>query len=455
MRRDGRLVGSSSGFRLGRSGLRRGRGGFVVAAWRRLGVASVVTALVLPLAVGVGAPEKPMVELATSAKNTWTDRAPVAVTGRQLLSNGRSCTNLSVIQGWPLKRRAMRLIVAPSYNFNLPQLRSVIGAGIGGVLFLGSAPPPVNLARLIAAAKVSPVGAVPILTMADEEGGGIQRLSGLVGSFPWPRNMAATNTVSQVSAIAKRVGRQMRAAGVDMDLAPVLDVDGRPGPNNSNPDGARSFSAVTGVAAAYGVAFMKGLAAGGELASVKHFPGLGGSTGNSDVGPGTTLSYAKLQSVGLPPFAKAIAAGAPAVLVANDVVPGLTSAPASLSSAVIQGLLRGKLNFKGAVMTDSLSAGAISAAGYSVSAASVAAVRAGADLILFGSTLNPAQVALLAPAQVTKSVTGIANALSSAVAAGKIGETQLNTAVERVIGLQGARLCPPARIDASVGGIRP
>jgi beta-N-acetylhexosaminidase len=455
MRRDGRLVASGSGLRRGRARLWRGRGGLVLATWRRAGVASVATALVLPLAVGVGVPDKPPAELAMSAQNAWTDRVPVAVTTKQLTSNERSCTNLSVVQGWPLERRVMRLIVAPSYDFNLPQLRSVIRAGIGGLLFLGPGPPPVDLARLVAAAKVSPVGGAPILTMADEEGGGIQRLSGLVRSFPWPRNMAATNTVSQVNAIAKRVGRQMRAAGVDMDLAPVLDVDGRPGPNNSNPDGARSFSAVTGVAGAYGVAFMKGLAAGGELAAVKHFPGLGGSTGNSDVGPATTLRYSELRSVGLPPFVKAIAAGAPAVLVANDVVPGLTTAPASLSSAVIQGLLRAKLNFKGAALTDSLSAGAISAAGYNLSAASVAAVRAGADLILFGSTLNPAQVALLAPARVATSVDGIANALSAAVAAGKISETQLNTAVDRVIALQGARLCPPPRIAGTGGGIRP
>jgi beta-N-acetylhexosaminidase len=338
----------------------------------------------------------------------------------------------------------MRLIVAPSLDFNLPHLRSVVDDGIAGVLFLGSSPPPADLASLVAAAKAHPADGVPIITMTDEEGGGVQRLSGLVNWFPWARDMAASGTVSQVGSIAKRVGKQMRAAGIDMDLAPVLDVDGRPGPSNTDPDGDRSFSAVPSVAASYGVAFLKGLAATGELATAKHFPGLGGSTGNSDFGPATTLNYSTLRSGSLQPFAEAIAAGVPAVMVANDVVPGLTEQPASLSSVVVQGALRKDLGFTGAVLTDSLSAGAISDAGYSLAGASVAAVEAGVDLILFGSTLNTTQLGLLAPSQVAASVNDIADALMAAVADGKLTDAQVNDAVRHVIALEGVSLCARA-----------
>lgn len=365
-----------------------------------------------------------------------------AITGSATTTSAPpACSNTSVIHTWPLRQRVMRLVVAPSLNFNLPQLGSVLAAGVGGVLFLGSGPPPSNLAKLIAVAQASPVGGVPVLTMADEEGGGIQRLNGLVVSFAWPRQLAAGESTAKVASLARTVGTQLRAAGINMDLAPVLDVDGGAGPNNQNPDGERSFSAVPAVASSYGVAFLQGLAAGGELSTVKHFPGLGGSTGNSDAGAAHTLPFATLQSQAYPPFRAAIVAGAPAVMVANDTVPGLTTAPASLSAAVIQGQLRGALGFRGAVVTDSLSAGAISAAGFTVPAASVAAVEAGADLVLFGSTLTPSQINALAPSQVLVTVNNIANALVDAVGRGALAETTVDEAVTQVVALSGVNLC--------------
>jgi beta-N-acetylhexosaminidase len=335
----------------------------------------------------------------------------------------------------------MRLVVAPSLNFNLAQLGSVIAAGVGGVLFLGSGAPPSDLAKLVATAQANPVGGVPVLTMADEEGGGIQRLNGLVLSFAWPRQLAAGDSTAKVESLAHTVGTQLRAAGVDMDLAPVLDVDGGAGPNNQNPDGERSFSAVPSVAASYGVAFLEGLAAGGELSTVKHFPGLGGSTGNSDAGPAHTLPFATLQAQAYPPFRAAIAAGAPAVMVANDTVPGLTTTPASLSATVIQGQLRDALKFHGAVVTDSLSAGAISSAGYTVPEASVAAVEAGADLVLFGATGTTGQISSLAPSQVLITVNNIASALAFAVSEGALSESAVDEAVAQVVALTRVNLC--------------
>jgi beta-N-acetylhexosaminidase len=227
-----------------------------------------------------------------------------------------------------------------------------------------------------------------------------------------------------------------------MDLAPVLDIDGRPGPNADNPDGLRSFGPSAEVVTAYGAAFAEGLEAAGELATLKHFPGLGGSTGNSDLGPATTLPWAELRPQALDPFVAAIGEGAPAVLVANDVVPGLTTGPASLSAAVIGGVLRTQLGFQGAVLTDSLSAGAIVDAGYDLPSAAVAAVEAGADLILFGSTDTPAQVALLAPAQVASTADAMAQALVNAVADEQLPESRLDAAVIKVLALTHVSLCP-------------
>jgi beta-N-acetylhexosaminidase len=150
---------------------------------------------------------------------------------------------------------------------------------------------------------------------------------------------------------------------------------------------------------------------------------------------------ASLRAADLVPFEAAIAAGAPAVMVANAAVPGLTSLPASLSPAVINGLLRHDLGFNGLVLTDSLSAGAISQSGYQVPQAAVAAVSAGADVILFGSTLTPAQTALLSPDNLSSTITRIVGALVAATASGTLSMDRLNTAVSHLLAVKHAQLC--------------
>jgi len=94
----------------------------------------------------------------------------------------------------------------------------------------------------------------------------------------------------------------MRQLGVDVDLAPVLDLDAGPGPNATDADGSRSFSAVPSLATRYGVAFMQGLEDSGVIPVVKHFPGLGGASGNTDYSVAETPSIAMLDSQGLVPF---------------------------------------------------------------------------------------------------------------------------------------------------------
>jgi beta-N-acetylhexosaminidase len=253
--------------------------------------------------------------------------------------------------------------------------------------------------------------------------------------------MAQTMTPAAVQMLATSVAAGMRQLGADVNLAPVLDLDARPGPNASNPDGLRSFSAVPATAARYGVAFMTGTQAGGVMPVVKHFPGLGGSSGNTDYGPATTLPLAVLQTTGLVPFRAAIAAGAPAVMIANATVPGLTGLPASLSAAVISGLLRHDLGFTGLVLTDSLSAGAISQAGYQLPEAAVAAIGAGADMILFGSTLTPAETLLLRPSNLSTTINTIVGAIVAAIAKGTISVARLDSAVSHVLAVEHVQLC--------------
>jgi beta-N-acetylhexosaminidase len=348
---------------------------------------------------------------------------------------------VSAIDRWPVARRAAQLIVLPSLDFNVNELAPLIRAGAGGVVFLGSATTPPDLrSRLTAAAASSDLAAVP-LVMADVEGGGVQRLKGAVEAFPWPRQLAATRSPSQVEQLATTVGREMAGVGATVDLAPVLDLDDRAGPSATNPDGMRSFSIDPATASTYGIAFMRGLRAAGVLAVAKHFPGIGGSTHNTDYGPAATRPYAELQRAGLRPFVDAIAAGVPAIMVSNAYTPGLSAEPASVSPAVINGLLRNRLGFHGLVVTDSLSAGAITQAGYSVPHAAAAAVEAGADLALFGSTLTPADTAMLNPANVTATRQAILDALTGAVTSGHLTQARLDQAVSHVLAAKGVSVC--------------
>ncbi|HEX4862825.1 MAG TPA: glycoside hydrolase family 3 N-terminal domain-containing protein [Acidimicrobiales bacterium] len=351
-----------------------------------------------------------------------------------------ACSNASAVSTWTLQRRVSFLVVAPVLNFDLTTVRLAAWMGAGGVLFLGGAAPPAGLGAQLRSALSSGAGPPPA-AMADEEGGGIQRLTGPVVSLPWARTMASTMSTAQVESLLAAAGSQMRSLDIAYDLAPVADVDAAAGPSATDPDGQRSFSGDPAVASEYAVAYGSGLMRGGVIPVVKHFPGLGGASGNTDNGPATTPPFSTLETRGLVPFRAAVAAGAPAVMVSNASVPGLTSLPASLAPAVVSGLLRSTLGFHGLVLTDSLSAGAIAAADYDVPRASVAAVAAGADMVLFGSTLTPQDVELLSPTNVGATFQRVTSALVSAVDAGGIPVSRIDGAVEDVLAADHVNLC--------------
>ncbi|HLI15349.1 MAG TPA: glycoside hydrolase family 3 N-terminal domain-containing protein [Acidimicrobiales bacterium] len=309
-----------------------------------------------------------------------------------------------------------------------------VAAGAGGVLLLGSSAPADLRQRLVALARAAS-GGPPPLVMVDEEGGSVQRLAAIVGPVPSARAMAATMSAAAIEALAYRLGRRLAALGVTMDLAPVLDLDAGPGPSESDPDGTRSFGLDERRVAADGIAFARGLERAGVIPVAKHFPGLGGASGNTDFEPARTPPLAVLWRHGLVPFERAVAAGLPAVMVANATIPGLTSKPASLSVRAIAGLLRARLGFRGLVLTDSLSAVAVSSAGYSVPDAVVAAIRAGADMVLYNASQG--DVARLTHASMA--------ALVGAVRSKRLARDRLVSAAEDVLRAQGAACRDGAR----------
>lgn len=374
----------------------------------------------------------------TSTTSTTTTTSPSTTTSTTITtlpatSTTTACSSANDLSTWSVQRLAAQTVVIPVDEGAVVSIRPEIAAGAGGLILFGSSAPTDLGERLQSLEASAPGGIVP-LVMADEEGGVVQRLANLVGSLPSARQMGATMTPAQIRRLATGIAVRMRAEGVTMDLAPVLDVDGGQGPNNQDPDGTRSFSTDPKIASADGIAFAEGLEAGGVVPVVKHFPGLGGATGNTDVMSASTPPWSTLQKVGLVPFQDALAAGLPAVMIANASVPGLSSLPASISPEAITKLLRDQLGYEGLVITDSLSAVSLTAIGYSVPAATVAALEAGADMVLFNADAS-------AVAGVTNQIIA---AVASAVASGRLPRSRLENAVAHILSVKHVEVCRPA-----------
>jgi beta-N-acetylhexosaminidase len=293
-----------------------------------------------------------------------------------------------MVSGWSIPQLANETVSVSVEAPDIAAMAPAARAGYGGILLFGTTAPP-NFAATVAALQRETPDHEAMLVMTDQEGGGVERLTNLVATLPWAQTMGKNLTPAQITAEGLRVGRSMKVAGVNTDLAPVADVDGRAvEPGEEDPDGYRSFSGVPADAAVDVVAFAKGLREAGVLAVVKHFPGLGGATGNTDYRPAATRSWSVLQTTGLVPFRSAINSGVTAIMVSNASIPGFTSLPSSVSPNVIN-YLRGQLGFEGLIMTDSLSAGALSAIHLGVPLASARALEAGADMVLAGSPPSP------------------------------------------------------------------
>lgn len=406
----------------------------------RAAVAAGLVALVAPVVAACDTssppPDGPSASRPTSASpaapapSTTRSTTPTTTPTERTRGNRPRCTLAREVRAWPVRRLAWQTVVVPTEQQDLAAVTDQVAAGAGGVILFGSESPDDLGAQLRTLSAQAPHG-LPPLVMSDEEGGAVQRLVDLVGRLPSAREMGATLAPREIRALAERLGTRMADAGVTANLAPVLDLDGGPGPDETHPIGTRSFGTDAGAVTADGLAFARGLRAAGVLPVVKHFPGLGGATANTDVTAARSRPWAELRRRDLEPFAAAVDAGLPAVMVSNARVPGLTAAPAGLSPAVVRGVLRRQLGFRGLVITDSLSAGAIRDAGYAVPRASVRALQAGADMILFNA--DPASVGEVAGATV--------RAVVAAVRAGDLPRSRLRSAVVHVLEAKQARLC--------------
>ena len=234
------------------------------------------------------------------------------------------------------------------------------------------------------AAATNPVHA-PLLLMTDQEGGEVRRLPG--PPFLSEKQIGASaNPAAAASTAGTRGGNNLRGVGMNVNLAPVLDVYRQAG--DFDDQFQRSYSMNPNVVSAAGAAFITAQQNTGVAATAKHFPGLGAATAsqNTDAEPVTlNVPLSALRATDEFPYQAAIAAGVKLVMVSWAVYPALgTKRPAGLSSNVVGGELRTRLGFTGVTITDALEAGALSAYGSTQNRATQAA-GAGMDLILCAS----------------------------------------------------------------------
>lgn len=298
-----------------------------------------------------------------------------------------------------------------------------------GVIFFGENIPDTAtlkavVARLREAQRQSPVQA-PLLLMTDQEGGQIRRLPGEpvqsareVGRSADPE-AAATRT-------GRAAGENLSAVGLNVNLAPVLDVYRTPGDFIDKTQ--RSYSSDPKAVASLGSAFVTAQRQTGVAATAKHFPGLGSAPAgsNTDTGPVTLpVALSDLRAVDEAPYADAVAAGVDLVMLSWAVYPALDPGrPAGLSRTVVQEELRERLGFQGVTVTDALEAESLNSFG-TAGRRAVAAAAAGMDL-------------LLCSARDTTQGEQATTALADALTAGSLDAAEFSAANQRVTALREA-----------------
>ncbi len=309
-----------------------------------------------------------------------------------------------------------------------------IEAGLGGIcLFAYNVRDRDQLASLTASLRAER----PDLVIGiDEEGGDVTRLEADRGSsYPGNGALGAVDDEELTEQVAAAIGADLAAVGVNLDFAPVADVNVNP----ANPViGIRSFGANAELVARHVAAFVTGLQSRGVAACAKHFPGHGATEQDSHLElPVVTGDVGD----GLLPFRAAIEAGVRSIMTAHVRAPELDDLPATVSPAIIAGLLRGELGYKGLVIADALEMKGLSET-IGIERGAVLALVAGVDALLVGHDLGE------------DSVAAVQAALVDAVGSGELDEGRLREAARRVTETGTWALRPEATgpADAELGG---
>ncbi len=278
-------------------------------------------------------------------------------------------------------------VLQPGFSGLTPPdwLRRRLGSGeLGGVALFGrNIRTPQQVAELTGQMyALNP----EVLIATDEEGGDVTRLEVVSGSS-YPGNLALgeVDDLDLTERVARSIGLDLSSVGINLNYAPDADV-------NSNPDnpviGVRSFGSDGDMVARHTAAYVRGLQSAGVAACAKHFPGHGDTAGDSHLGLPRIDFGPEQFTEHLKPFRAAVAAGVKAVMTAHILFSAYDpKLPATMSQAILTGLLREELGFDGLIVTDGIEMGAISGT-HGVAEGSVKAIAAGADTICVGGGLD-------------------------------------------------------------------
>ncbi len=262
---------------------------------------------------------------------------------------------------------------------------------------------------------------IPLFISIDQEGGRVWRLADGVTQFPGNMAMGSADDKELVYKAAKILGMQLRRTGINMNLAPVLDVNNNP----KNPViNTRSFGSVPLSVAHLGLAYILGLQEVYCIAVAKHFPGHGDTSEDSHLTlPAIPYTVERLFSTEFVPFINAIKGGVEGIMTAHITYPNVpqSAGPATLSKYFLTDILRNSMKFSGIVITDDMEMNAISK-NYGIGNAAVKSIEAGTDIILISTHGD--------------SVKKMFDAIREAVRTGVLSERRIEESVNRIIELK-------------------
>lgn len=337
---------------------------------------------------------------------------------------------LTVTAEWPIRKKLAQLMFI---GFNTgykdtpgvtepSDVSPVLDEGVGGV-FIGRKEIALFNSEMIQDAA-SPDNEYPLLVATDGEGGRVDPLPQVAAPLPPAREMAELSA-DEILAMATSHGAELRAKAVNVNFAPMLDLEGPP-----NPLGDRTWSPSVELTTEKAGAFAEGMCRAGVYPTFKHFPGHGRSDYDADIRPATTPSIDELRAADLQPFVDLTSQmkGRSMVMTGHLDVPGLTEGmPLSLDPDAMR-LLRDEVGFDGVAVTDELAEmGSITKRGISVENAVELSLIAGNDMALFFGDAS--------------SLDSVLDRLEEAVAEGRLSTDRVDESLRRVLILKSSKAC--------------
>lgn len=386
----------------------RGPGGRILGATAAIGIVAAIG--------GCAAPPPPAPDSPTPSRTATATPTPSATP--------------DPLAGMTLEQRVGQLFMVgtPAATAAPGSLDAVRTLHVGGVFLSGRSHAGVAATKAVvdaftALATPSATAGLPLLVATDQEGGQVQVLSG-PGFEAMPSGLSqGSSAPAALQTAAEGWGAALAASGVNMDLAPVVDLIASPDAARSNPPIGgfdRQFGYDPETITSHADAFRSGMDAAGVVTVIKHFPGLGAVTANTDTSSGVTDATTTATSPSVGVFATEIADGAPVVMVSTAIYTRLDpSQPAAFSSRVVAGLLREELGFDGVVISDDLSKAAQVLA-WSPADRAVLALQAGVDIVLVSTdptVIGPMVDAVVAKARSDPAFAAIVDAAARRVIA--------------------------------------